>query len=205
MPSRKKAPKTAARRRAGTAKSTKKAKKAPRRSAKTKKTPRRQAAAKKTLRRSTKARKGLRVVAVGDAVKLPIDARNLIDRYDPSAARGARSAEAVEGIVCSIRTIKTGRLVAKTRGDLSGYVLEIIHSETFRRHASPTERAGAPAITGLTQSPVWQRMRELLEKAVGAKELPSAASGGLSVEPYRSLLNGWRVVKVKAELVEVVD
>jgi hypothetical protein len=162
-------------------------------------------AKKKAARRRAKAKKALRAVAVGDAVKLPADARNLIGRYDPSVAHGARGAETIEGIVCSIRAIRTGRLVAKTRGSLAGFVLEIIHSATFRRDASAKSAAGARGNGRLTESPVWRRLRELLRESAGTKQLLSAASGGLSGDPYSSLLDGWRVVKVKAELVEAID
>jgi hypothetical protein len=120
--------------------------------------------------------------------------------------RGARAAETIEGLVCSVRTIKTGRLVAKTRGDLSAYVLEIIHSETFERHVGTSRNSsGVLGPARLKQSPVWRRAQEILREAASKKQLLSAASGGLSDEPYKSLLGGWRVVKVKAEVVEAVD
>ncbi len=223
MPTRKKAKKAPGRKRATAVRSRKVAKKAAKKAAgkaakkRVKKAAGKAAkkrvkkAAGKTAKKRVKktawkraAKRLLRAVAVGDAVKLPAEARNLIGRYDPSTARRVLGAESVEGLVCSIRTIKTGKLVAKTRGDLSRYVLEVIHSETFRR-GPPFQSADAPGAARPMESPLWQRLRALLQEAAGKKQLLSVASGGLSEEPYKSLLDGWRVVKVKAALVEAVD
>lgn len=158
----------------------------------------------KTRRKAGRARpKRLTAVAVGEAVRIPVEAPNLITRYDPARARGARGAEAIEGIVLSIRKIASGQLVAKTTGDLSGFVLEIVHNQTFRPYLSSDKNTGGPrGPEQVTANPAWMRLRELLREMVESKQLVSAASEGLSKEPLRSLLDGWRVVKVKAQHIE---
>jgi hypothetical protein len=148
----------------------------------------------------------LKAVAVGDAVRFPAEARNQIGRYDPAIARGARGAEAIKGIVCSVRNIATGKLVAKTRGDLAGYVLEIMHDQTFQLHYGSDRNTGGPrGPESVRDNPAWRRVREVLGEMAASGKLVSAASGGLGEEPVRSLLDGWRVVKVKAEYVESAE
>lgn len=142
-------------------------------------------------------------VAVGDGVRLPVETPNLISRYDPKLARGARGAEGIEGIVCSIRDIRTGKLVAKTRGDLTGFVLEILHTQTFgTQYSSERNTAGASGSSAPSDSPVWLKLCDLLQELASRRELVSASSGVLSREPFAELLDGWRVVKMKAGAVD---
>lgn len=149
------------------------------------------------------ARKSLKAVAVGDVVRFAGNLHNLMSRYDANVARDSRGAEAVEGIVCSIRNIATGKLAAKTRGDISGYVLEIIHHQTFRLHYASDRNTGGPrGPEDVRNNPTWARLRELLSEMAAKKEYISTALGGLAQEPLRPLLDGWRVVKVKAEHVQ---
>jgi len=172
--------------------------------------PKRKAARKSVSRKRSKKKKSApkrqrrqTPVAVGDAVRLPAESRNLISRYDPKLARGARCTEGIEGIVCSIRDIRTGKLVAKTRGDLTGFVLEILHAQTFRlQYSSERNTAGASGSGDPSDSPVSLRLRGLLQELASRRELVSASSGVLSREPFAELLDGWRVVKVKAEAVD---
>ncbi len=213
MPARKKAaPKKTARKKAAPKKTARK--KAARKKAAPKKAARKKAAPKKTKkRRSTKARRpkrrrpqGLKTVQIGDAVRFPAEARNQIGRYDPHIARGARGAEGIEGIVCSIRDIGTGKLVAKSRGDLSGFVLEVLHHQTFQLHYASDRNTGGPrGPENVKENPTWLRVREVLREMSANNQLVSVATGGLSEEPMRPLLDGWRVVKIKAEYVESAE
>jgi hypothetical protein len=115
----------------------------------------------------------------------------------------ARTAEATEGIVCSIRDIRTGKLVPETKGALTGFVLEILHTQTFRFQFSSERNAPRPAGSEVpTDSPLWLKLRTLLREMAGRREFASAGSGALLEEPFASLLDGWRVVKVKAKAVE---
>ena len=208
MPARKKAArKKAARKKAAPKKA------APKKAA-LKKGARKKAAPKKAKkRRSTRARKsrrqrpkGLKTVQVGDAVRFPAEARNQIGRYDPHTARAARGAEGIEGIVCSIRDIGTGKLVGKSRGDLSGFVLEVLHHQTFQLHYASDRNTGGPrGPENVKENPTWLRVREVLREMSANNQLVSVATGGLSEEPVRPLLDGWRIVKVKAEYVESAE
>jgi hypothetical protein len=171
--------------------------------------PKRKAARKRVSRKRSKKKSAPKrkrrqtPVAVGDAVRLPAETRNLISRYDPKLARGARVTEGIEGLVCSIRDIRTGKLVAKTRGDLTGFVLEILHTQTFRlQYSSERNTAGVSGSAAPTDSPLWLTLRALLQEMAARRELVSASSGVLSQDPFASLLDGWRVVKMKAEAVD---
>ncbi len=144
---------------------------------------------------------GLMVVAVGDAVRIPRDVRNLIGRYNPEAAQD-RAGEGVEGIVSSIRQIATGKLVTKTTGDLSQYVLEIVHNQTFRLHyASDQNTAGPRGPEDVRENPVWRQVRDALRELAAKNKLTALSMSGRTDGPLRSLLDGWRIVKVKAEYV----
>jgi hypothetical protein len=145
----------------------------------------------------------LKVVSVGDAVKIPAEARNLIGRYDAGLAKGGRGTQAIEGIVASIRRVATGELVVATKGDIADYVLEIVHNETFLRPFSSDRNTGGPrGPETLRANAAWNRVGEALRQMAGRKRFVSTASGRFSEEPFESLLDGWRVVKVRASLVE---
>ncbi len=145
-------------------------------------------------------------VGVGDVVRLPSDIHNEIKRYDPRMARAARAPEGIEGIVCSIRNIATGKLVPRTRGDLNGFVVEVLHTHTFHfQFSSDKNRAGLAGPVAATDSPLLHKIRALLAEMVARKKLVSGASGLLSEEPFASLLDGWRVVKMTAEAVESIE
>jgi len=137
-------------------------------------------------------------IAVGDAVRIPVEAIRGGVRPGWEAAAPGRSGEAVSGIVCSIRSIKSGRLVAKTRGGLEQYVLEVLYG----RLRGPVGARGGSG-ERLDQDSAWLRVRDVLRKMAARNDLVSQASGGLSGEPLGPLLDGWRVVKVRAELAEM--
>ena len=156
-------------------------------------------------RRQPKAAKKLpmpRAIAVGDAVMLPAGVHNQIRRYDARVTLGGRGTEAVSGLVCSIRQVATGKLTAKTRGDLGGYVLEILHSRTFQpQFSSETNTGGAKGPEVVSDNPSWSRLRNLLRQQAEKKQFVSYGSGNVAQEVFGPLLDGWRLVKMKAELV----
>jgi hypothetical protein len=97
-------------------------------------------------------------------------------------------------------------LAAKTRGDLDGYVLEIIHDRTFTAHFSSDRNAGGGRGSDqMKDNRSWLRLRALLQEKAAEGSLPCVASGALSQEPFSSLLDGWRVVKVRAEVIDTVE
>jgi hypothetical protein len=188
--------KKGARRKTGRAPSAKKAAKG--RAKKVKKAKK----AKKAIRRPRK-KKPLKRVAVGDVVTVPTENRG---EGDVGSWAATGPAEAILGLVCSIRAIATGKLVSKTRGDLSGYLLEVIHGESFlSQGVSSVNRGGPRRLRQLRQTPAWSETRALLRGLAGKQDLVSASSGRLSQDPFGSLLDGWQVMKVKADAVEAPE
>jgi hypothetical protein len=222
VPPQKKAKKTAKTKKAKKTAKTKKAKKTAK-AKKAKKTAKAKKAkkakkVKKTQRTAKKARKGstgaarrakrpvVRSVSVGDLVRLPPDAYRALQGYASTSGAEARSAEAVVGVVCSVRNISTGNLVTQTRGDLTGYVLELIHAQTFRPHYGSDQNTGGPrGPEDIRENPVLNRLRRTLNELARKGHRINTAGEGLGEEPLKSLLDGWRVVKVKAEVVESAE
>ncbi len=144
------------------------------------------------------------VVAVGDVVRLLSGARDLIGRYDPLLARTAPGYREIKGIVCAIREIASGKLVAKTKGSLTAYVLEILHDLTFDGQFSSAQNiGGARGMAEAPKSPSWQRVRGLVKETAGRGSEMRPAARLLENEDFRRSLDGWRVAKVKAEFVAV--
>jgi hypothetical protein len=138
---------------------------------------------------------------VGDLVAVPGEGQNLIGRYDPRAVGLPRGGGAIEGVVCSIREIATGQLVGETKGPLDRYVIELVHDLTFSGQFSSALNVGGGKAPGeVARSPIWVRLRRLLRGMAEKGELISVASGGLTTDSFRQLLDGWRVVKVRAQL-----
>ena len=135
-------------------------------------------------------------VAVGDWVSLrPGGAQ-------PGALPIERDGEVAQGIICSIREIATGKLVAKTRDELEGYLLEVLHHRTFRPQFSSSRNVGPATAGTIARSPAWRKMQEILRNAAKERRFFSYATGGLPNELFGSLLDGWRVVRVRAAAVE---
>jgi len=141
------------------------------------------------------------VIALGDAVRVPREGRNLIGRYDPRGAYGAPGGGEIAGIVCSIREIATGKLVPKTRGQLTGYVVEVVHNLTFSpQFSSGQNTGGAEGLTELSRNPSWARLRGLLANMASDTATGIRSSEEMAGDIFRQILDGWRIVKVKAEL-----
>jgi len=162
---------------------------------------------KKKAKPAPKAKRVVRRVesmAVGDVVRMPTEIAAELEEYGLSRERFGRSVEAIEGIVCSIREIASGKLLAKTRGALEGFVLEILQDRTFLPQYSANRNSGGPKGSSVVrENPNWLRLRALLLEMAGRNQLISQASGGFGADPFETLLDGWRVVKLRANLVEV--
>lgn len=160
---------------------------------------RKQASSRRSKRKAAPKRKRSQApVAVGEAVRLPPEGENKIACYDRQS--GGQGREETEGIVCAIRDIRSGKLVAKTRGALTDFVLEILQIQSSQLRSSSDRRGGGYGVP--TDSPVWGKLQGLLQEMAGRGEYASAGSGALLEEPFSSLLDGWRVVKAKAEEIE---
>jgi hypothetical protein len=165
-----------------------------------KKRPKRRAKAKSSRRPKARA------IAVGDVIRLPAEERNQIIRYDPQVGGSKRGVGGIEGIVCVIRQIATGKPMRQTRGPLAGFVLEILHSRTFdSQFSAPRNTGGAKAPGAVSESPTWARTRDALREMKTKGQLVGDVSALLRSDPFSSLLDGWRVVKVRADLVDIQE
>jgi hypothetical protein len=149
--------------------------------------------------------RGPESIAVGDSVRMPTEIENSFEHYDPRRALAGRGADTIEGLVCTIREIATGKLVAKTTKPLQSYVMEILQDRTFLPQFSANRNSGGPKGTNVVrENPNWTRVRGLLKEGAGRGELICQATGGLTKEPFVSILDGWRMVKIHANLVELL-
>jgi hypothetical protein len=146
-------------------------------------------------------------VGVGDEVRLPVEVANQFRHYDARQELLGRTGDAIEGLVCCIREIATGKLVAKTHGPLEKYVLEIVHNRTFNSQYGSRQnirdRNGRPAAE-LAANETRTRVADSLRQAASRGEYAGRASDLLQKEPFATLLDGWRVVKLRANLVELL-
>ena len=84
----------------------------------------------------------------------------------------------------------------------AGYVLEILHTRTFAtQFSSETNTGGVNGPEVVSDNPAWSRLQSLLRRQAESKQLASYGSGGVAREVFGDLLDGWRLVKMKAEFV----
>jgi hypothetical protein len=141
-------------------------------------------------------RKKVLKLAVGDHVRLASHLANQHPSYHTSPAFLGLAHEPVDGLVLSIRDVKTGKLIAVTSGALDGHVIELVYDATFNpKVASP--RNSPKGVERPTSSPVWQNLRKALRKEAGDGRLFSTA--GKENLPFARMLDGWKVVKVRSE------
>jgi hypothetical protein len=164
--------------------------------------------------RSTKGRKptpksGSRkrpaTIAVGDEIRVPVEVVKQLRAGGNQRSMADPGSEGIEGLVCSIRDIASGKLVAKTHGALEGFILEVLHDRTFHPQFSSARNTGGPkGPVEVHRNPTWLRMRDALQKMASSGGLTSLTAGGAAAEPISSLLDGWRVVKLRASVAEVM-
>lgn len=144
-------------------------------------------------------------ISVGDEIRVPVEVARQLGVGESQRSQGDRGSEGIEGLVCSIRDIASGKLVAKTRGALEGFILEVLHDHTFHPQFSSARNTGGPkGPVEVHRNPTWLRMRDALQKMASGGELTSFAGGGAAAEPFASLLDGWRLVKLRANVTEVM-
>lgn len=144
-------------------------------------------------------------ISVGDEIRVPVEVAKQLRPSEPQRSLTDRSSEGIEGLVCSIREISTGKFVAKTHGALEGFMLEVLNDRTFHPQFSSARNTGGPrGPVEVHRNPTWVRMRDALQKMADRQELTSLTGGGAAIEPFASLLDGWRVVKLRASVAEVV-
>jgi hypothetical protein len=144
-------------------------------------------------------------ISVGDEIRVPVEVVKQLRASESQRSMADRGGEGIEGLVCSIRDIASGKLVTKTHGALEGFILEVLHDRTFHPQFSSARNTGGPkGPIEVHRNPTWLRMRDALQKMATSEELTALTSGGAAAEPFASLLDGWRVVKLRASVAEVL-
>jgi hypothetical protein len=159
----------------------------------------------KTTRRK-KVTNTLKLLAPGDIVRLSLKIHNQYAGYDPRLLREEGVGRQIDGIVLSIREIATGKLVPLASGKFSEYVLEIIHNRSFDPTFASLQNAGKviPGERGRI-SPLREKVQQLLRQMAKERKLLSISDKTFSASPVGNLLDGCRVIKVRADEVEASE
>jgi len=157
-------------------------------------------------RKRAKAQAPPRVLSPGEEVRLPLKVHNQFTGYDPRSLREEGPARPIEGIILSIREIASGQLVPLASGDFNQYVLEVLHNRSFDPSFASSQNAGRVGREERPQAAaLWEKVRTLLRQMAQERKLISLADGSLPSSPVVGLLDGWRVVKVRADQIEVPE
>lgn len=134
--------------------------------------------------------------AIGDYVRLKSRMVNQHQSYVITDPLAGYQREPADGLILSIRDIKTGKYVGKTSGDLLNYVIELIYDSTFSSRYASTRNAPR-AIDRSQATPAWKRLRAALRVLAEKEEFMATASPDFMNEgPLSKSLDGWKVLKV---------
>lgn len=159
----------------------------------------------KTRQRAS-ARQAPQMLAPGDEVRLPLRIHNRFAGYDPRLLREDAPSRQIEGLVLSIRDIATGQLVPLASGEFSQYVVEVLHNRSFDASFSSVANAGKATMGMRPQNaPAWAKVKSVLKQLGAERKLVSTADNSINTSPLTELLDGWRVVKVKADQLEMPE
>jgi hypothetical protein len=140
-------------------------------------------------------RKKIIKLAVGDHVRLSSYKANQHTSYLTSPAFLGLSYEPVDGLILSIRDLRTGKLTANTTGALDGHIIELVYDATFNsRYAS--SRNFTKGVEQISGGQAWKKLRETLRREASEGRLFSTSTeGGI---PVARLMDGFKVVKVRS-------
>lgn len=142
--------------------------------------------------------------AVGDEVRVPADARNEHARYGhPPAREGAR--DPLDGIIAAILEIATGERVKVAAGDPRRYVFDLLHNHTFDPRVSSKLNSEGATAGRVQDSPAYRQVQRALRERAGAAVSRLSAEDQLGQQPFSSLLDGWRLVRVCTSRLEVKE
>jgi len=145
-------------------------------------------------------------IAVGDQIRIPLQTSNLYSNYGQPRETGQFPTEPIEGLVCSIRDVRTGELMPTATGNFDQYVFELLHSRTFHPRFSSDQNVGGARVPRPVQEyDRWKRVRQALRDATQRGERFSHSTGKLPQEVLDQMLQGWRLVKVRSAVVESVE
>ena len=142
-------------------------------------------------------------ISVGDHVRLKSFMVNQHGSYQVDSSQFASRREPVNGLVLSIRDVKTGQLVASTKGKLEGFVFELLFDNTFSPRFASLRNAPRSADRA-TATPNWRRMRALLRELAEKGQYVSTSMPDFNTESsVAKLLDGWKIVKIHSD--EIVN
>ena len=138
-------------------------------------------------------------LAVGDYVRLKTRDGNQHISYKAGAGEVTSYREPIDGLILSIRDVKSGKLVPATERSIDQYVVELVYTRTFNTRFASLRNAPR-GTDDPTSTAGWKRLRATLRKAVEEGNLYSTAVPDLLTNsPLASLLDGWKVVKIWAQ------
>lgn len=144
-------------------------------------------------------------LAVGDHVRLKARDGNQHKSFHVSKAESASFREPVDGMVLSIREVRSGKLVPATKGEFDQYIVEMIYSQTFNAKFASLRNAPRGSEDPLT-TVSWRRLRAALRATIEKDELFSTAMPSLLTDsPLATLLDGWKVIKVWSTELESLE
>ncbi|NIM06429.1 MAG: hypothetical protein GTO55_08515 [Armatimonadetes bacterium] len=157
-------------------------------------------------RKRTPVKRSPKVLAPGEEIRLSLRTHNQFTGYDPRLLREEGPSRPIEGIILSIREIASGQLVPLASSDFGRYVLEVLHNRSFDPSCASAENAPSGATGDRPQAaPLWEKVRSTLRAMTKERRLVSLTDGSLSSSPLATMLDGWRIVKVRADQIEVPE
>jgi hypothetical protein len=145
-------------------------------------------------------------ISVGDQVRVPLEADNAYAGYQLPVDQKRAMDEPIEGLVCAIRHVPTGKLVKTASGNMNEYVFEILHSRSFNPRFSSDHNVGKSKVPRLVQEyETWSAVRQALRDLAAKDELLSDARGELAKQALAPSLDGWRLVKMRSPVIESLE
>lgn len=145
------------------------------------------------------------ILGVGDHVRLKSRAANQHESFRVLDTEAVTVLEPVEGLIFSIRNIKTGHLVAKAEGSLDNYVIELVFDHTFNARYASLRNAPRGSESPMSTAS-WKRLHAGLRSAAERGEFYSTTTPELwANSPLVALLDGWKVIKVNSQKIESLE
>jgi len=139
------------------------------------------------------------IFGIGDHVRLQSRAVNRHKSSRLAESESATLLEPVEGLILTIRDISSGRLVKQATGTLENYVIEIVYDHTFNTRYASLRNAPRASTESPVNMPGWKRLCVALRSAADRDQFYSTTSPTMLTDsPLASLLDGWKVVKIRS-------
>ncbi|MHB9131373.1 MAG: hypothetical protein ACYDBB_09825 [Armatimonadota bacterium] len=144
-------------------------------------------------------------LAVGDYVRLKSYTANENKSAEVTNNRSISAYAPIDGLVLSIREVRSGRMVDKAKGEPSDFVVEVVVDASFStRYASlrnAPRGSDRPALT-----PTWRQLSVHLRALAEKGQLFSTATPEqLAGSPLGKVLDGWKVLKVWSHELESME